>query len=369
MSPIQRWLAACVWAATIAGSALTAPDNRWFYSAFSGVAVGVVFARYGWIAQGRRPAMTVAAIIGVAGGIALFLANLSMESLCTARNASGQRIVIGTEFTELGRKYHDANPNDDKNAILESMGGLGPQLAWTPASIQRCQVMLILTGASWIPLFGVALTCAIALMAPTIDGRADDAHRGKAHAGSGRKKVFISYNHEDAAVAMSVRDLLARNNLDVIIDIDGMGAGQRIEEFIDQSIREAEAVVSIVSNRSLLSSWVAMETIKSFYLQEARDRKLFIGCYLSDDYFRPEFRLECTRQIDERLQIIDRLIAEYAEKKIDPVDLNQEKTRLYDLRNNLGNILARLKETLCLDLRDPQFEKSCRFLVATINRR
>jgi hypothetical protein len=99
VSPVQRWLAACVWAATIVGSALTAPDNRWFYSAFSGVVVGVVFARYGWsteglVARGRRPA--VAAIIGLAGGIALFLANLSMESRCTARNASGQRIVIGT---------------------------------------------------------------------------------------------------------------------------------------------------------------------------------------------------------------------------------------------------------------------------------
>jgi hypothetical protein len=323
------------------------------------------------VARGRRPA--VAAIIGLAGGIALFLANLSMESRCTARNASGQRIVIGTEFTDRGRRYHAENPNDDKNAILEAVGGLGPELAWTPASIQHCQRMLILTGASWIPLFGVALTSAIALMAPPTDSRADSradsARRGRAHAGSGRKKVFISYNHEDAVVAMSVRDLLARNNLDVIIDIDSMAAGQRIEEFIEQSIRQAEAVVSIVSNRSLLSSWVAMETIRSFHLQESKDGKLFIGCYLSDDHFRPEFRLECTRQIDERLQIIDRLIAEYAEKKIDPVDLNQEKTRLYDLRNNLGNILARLKETLCLDLRDPQFEKSCRSLVATINHR
>ena len=367
MSPVQRWLAACVWAAAIAGSALTAPDNRWFYSAFSGVVVGVVFARYCWsigrTGRGRRPAMTVAAIVGLAGGIALFLANLSMESRCTATNASGQRTVIGTEFTELGRKYGAENPNDDKHAILEAVGGLGPELAWTPASIQRCQRMLILTGASWIPFFGVALTSAIALMAPPIDSR------GKAHASSVRKKVFISYNHEDTAVAMSVRDLLARNNLDVIIDVDGMAAGQRIEEFIEQSIRQAEVVVSIVSNRSLLSAWVAMETIKSFHLQASMDGKLFIGCHLSDDHLRPEFRLECTRQIDERLQIIDRLIAEYAEKKIDPVDLNQEKTRLYELRNNLGSILARLKETLCLDLREPQFEKSCSFLVATINRR
>ena len=167
-------------------------------------------------------------------------------------------------------------------------------------------------------------------------------------------------------MALSLRDVLSRNGLEVIIDLDSMAAGQRIEEFIMASIQAADAVVSIVSNRSLLSSWVAMETIKSLHRQKWVNGKLFIGCYLSEDYFRPEFRLECTRQIDERLQLIDRLIADYAEKKLDPVDLNEEKTRLFDLRNNLGTILAELKQTLCLDLRRKEFESSVRTLLATI---
>ena len=113
----------------------------------------------------------------------------------------------------------------------------------------------------------------------------------------------------------------------------------------------------------MLSSWVAIETINAFHRQKWTDGKLFIGALLSDDFFRPDFRLECTRIIDERLEAIERLLPGYREKMIDPVDLNDEKTRLYDLRNNLGSILANLKGSLCLNLRDEHFAGSCQAIV------
>ena len=81
---------------------------------------------------------------------------------------------------------------------------------------------------------------------------------------------------------------------------------------------------------------------------------------MSEEFFRPEFRLECTRVIDERLEAIEKLLPAYREKMIDPVDLNQEKSRLYDLRNNLGTILANLKGSLCLNLREEDFARSCK---------
>ena len=81
---------------------------------------------------------------------------------------------------------------------------------------------------------------------------------------------------------------------------------------------------------------------------------------MSEEFFRPEFRLECTRVIDERLEAIEKLLPAYREKMIDPVDLNQEKSRLYDLRNNLGTILANLKGSLCLNLREEDFAASCK---------
>src|SRR5262249_35223091 len=157
---------------------------------------------------------------------------------------------------------------------------------------------------------------------------------------------------DDAAAATRLASLLRANNLDVVIDTDAMLPGERIPDFIDRSIRDCDAVVSVISNRSLVSAWVASETIKSFSRNKWTGDLIFIGCYLDEEWFRPEFRLECTQQIDERLQRIEQLLADYAARRIDSSDLNEEKTRLYSLRNNLGDILAVFRNTLCLDIRD-----------------
>jgi hypothetical protein len=138
-----------------------------------------------------------------------------------------------------------------------------------------------------------------------------------------RKKVFISYNHEDAATARRLRDTLAASGLDVTLDVDTMEPGERIQDFIERSIRDSDVVVSIVSTRSLLSPWVAVENHQ--HVPPAKvGRKIFIGALLSEEFFRPEFRLECTRVIDARLEAST---LAYREKMIDPVDLNQEKSR------------------------------------------
>jgi hypothetical protein len=77
--------------------------------------------------------------------------------------------------------------------------------------------------------------------------------------------------------------------------------------------------------------------------------------------------LECTRQIDERLRRIEELLAEYVASTIDPADLNEERSRLYHLRNSLGTILARFKDSLSLDMREEDaFGVSGERLVATV---
>ncbi|MDQ6760405.1 MAG: toll/interleukin-1 receptor domain-containing protein [Acidobacteriota bacterium] len=359
MSTSQLLVVTVVWLGAVAGNILTASERRLFHGAFAAVLVGLAIAFLWRCSVLRWQWWATFAGLALGGAITLYVANTSEETVCMAKNMSGDRVVIGTELTAKGRKYHEENPNDDNNAMLAALAGLAPQEAWTAASIERCRLKLMLTGVLWMPLFGVALVCAVGLAALSSGRRAGGSYR--------KKKVFISYNHEDAVTAARLRDLLARNKLDVIIDAGSMASGQRIQDFIEQSIQDSDAVVSIVSNSSLLSSWVALETMNSFHKQKT-DARPFIGCYLSDDFFRPEFRLECTHKIDERLDVIEHLIQQYQQKKIDPVDLNEEKTRLYDLRNNLGAILATLKGSLCLDLREPQFEESGRSLLATLTR-
>lgn len=275
-----------------------------------------------------------------------------------AANASGQRVVIGTELTARGRAYRELNPAEDNNAVLEAVGRYGPELIWTPESIWRCRLMLTTSEVAWGPLLGLGVVFGVVALRT---GTALSAIRR-----NGKPRVFVSYNHSDADHAQRVQRLLEKHAVDVIIDVQDMTPGERIPDFIRRSLSDSDAVVSIVSDRSLLSAWVAMETIQALQSNNWMKDKQFIACYLDDGFFQDEYRLEATRRIDERLNQIEQLLRQYTAERLDPVDLNDEKTRLYELRNNLGLILATLKNSLCLDVRDERFDESGRRLVAAV---
>ncbi|HXU36275.1 MAG TPA: TIR domain-containing protein [Blastocatellia bacterium] len=185
-------------------------------------------------------------------------------------------------------------------------------------------------------------------------------------AASEASTAFISYNHADSDAADKLKVALEESGIVVRIDTAAMEAGANIQEFIERSIRETGVTISIVSNRSLLSAWVALESIDSFYQEKFTGRKRFIACYLDDDFFRNDFQLKAIRQIDLQIEEIDRLLPDYNAQRIDTSDLNSQKTRLYDLRNNLGHILLRLRESLCLDIRDDKFDQSVAKIVSAI---
>ncbi|HSS22042.1 MAG TPA: TIR domain-containing protein [Pyrinomonadaceae bacterium] len=183
---------------------------------------------------------------------------------------------------------------------------------------------------------------------------------------SNSPSVFISYNHSDSDVADRLKTALEKNGIVVRIDTAVMEAGANIQEFIESSIRDTGVTVSLVSNHSLLSAWVALESIDTFYQEKFTGKKKFIACYIDDDFFRTDFRLNATKQIDAKIDEIDKLIPEYSAAKIDTNDLNSQKTRLYKLRNNLGDILLRLKESLCLDIREDKFGEGVAKVVRAI---
>src|SRR5262245_18295083 len=153
------------------------------------------------------------------------------------------------------------------------------------------------------------------------------------------KKVFISYNHEDRLVADKLKSALDGEGITVTIDNASMSAGASIQEFIESSIRDTDLTLSIVSNRSLLSTWVALESVTAFYSDQLLGDKRLLACYLDDDFFETHFRLKAAEQIDAKIKDIDDQIPKYIERKIDTNDLNGQKSRLYKLRNDLGDIL------------------------------
>ena len=354
-----QWLVlAGLLTASAGTSVLTGDGHRLVNAALT---AGIVAAA--WFVAHTQPlsrTLRTSIVIGaIMGAIVALIVYKSKEANCTAINAAGERVVIGTELTERGRNFQRDNPGSDDNTLLESLAGLGAELMWTEESIRRCRIALAVSGAAWAPLFGVAAVCVIAA---TAFGRP----AGASKPARVRPCAFISYSHDDKDTALRLRDLLRAHGIDVIIDADRMAPGEQITGFIRRSIADSDVVLSIISSRSLKSAWVASETIKAIGLEQAGRNSVLIAGYLDDDWLHPEFRLRCTAEIDEKLRGIEQLLPEYAAKKIDPADLNEEKTRLYDLRNNLGTILARLKDSLCLDLRGAEFDKSGRRLIERI---
>jgi hypothetical protein len=178
--------------------------------------------------------------------------------------------------------------------------------------------------------------------------------------------VFLSYSHEDTAAVVKLRTELGRLQIPVTIDSESMAAGQNIGDFIRGSIRSTRATIWIVSAKSLASGWVGVEMITSLNNAELWKGHQLIACYVDDDFFDDDFRLRQTQEIDGRIDQIEALIHDHAERELDSDDLDAKKSRLYKLRNNLGELLNHLRSTLCLDLRENKFDDTVKRLATTL---
>ncbi len=181
------------------------------------------------------------------------------------------------------------------------------------------------------------------------------------------RKVFVSYNHEDSAVAARITSSLRKSGIDVIIDCESMPSGDGIQHFIEDSIRKADVTLSIVSNRSLESAWVALESMTAYWFDKLDPgSRRFIPCYLDADLFDPEYSLKLKAKIDQEQRRIRELIKVNYDQEIDPLHLLSRHTRLKNLSDNLGRILARLNDSLTMDIREDAFERSMARIIETI---
>ncbi|MEM9544553.1 MAG: patatin-like phospholipase family protein [Bacteroidota bacterium] len=177
--------------------------------------------------------------------------------------------------------------------------------------------------------------------------------------------VFISYNHNDSSIAFEIRDFLIANDINVLID-ESMLAGEFISDFIRSSISNSDYTLSIVSNNSLQSGWVSIETIESIYKSKYDKKKVLIACYLENDFFDDEYASTIVDKIDKEIDNLKALADRYHEQRINTNDLDNKKTRLYNLRQNITSIIGYLKSTLCIDISETKFEAAKKQLLKAI---
>jgi hypothetical protein len=172
------------------------------------------------------------------------------------------------------------------------------------------------------------------------------------------KKVFISYSRKDKEEAQKVYHFLQKAGCAVTIDEENTQAADSLSGFVQEAIRNNQFILSIISRNSLLSGWVGKEVSASLIAEWLTNKqKLFIPVQLDDAFLDPAFFIEALETIETDVKSTNEYInkAQGLGAKLGP--LNEKLRKLYDLKNNLPDILEKLHDTLTVDISGDGFEK------------
>jgi ribosomal protein L7Ae-like RNA K-turn-binding protein len=179
------------------------------------------------------------------------------------------------------------------------------------------------------------------------------------------RTVFISYNHKDEATAQLLKTKLEEAQLNVILDSASMKAGTEIKDFITTSIENSKATISIVSNNSLLSGWVGIETVNALNFKDYFKGKEFVACCLDEDFTKDNYVKEASAKFKKRLEEIA-VVIEQRSNENDSRDLNDEKSRLIMLDKSLDGIIGKLKGMLRIDISGDNLHKNFQMILDAI---
>lgn len=167
-----------------------------------------------------------------------------------------------------------------------------------------------------------------------------------------KKKVFISYSRTDRDFAIQIKEALEKSNMEVVIDEVTLKLNDYLEGKLRYLIRDADYVLSLVSKESLISEWVGLESVETL-LQERfqNENKKFISVVVDERVFDYDFYIELLLDIDVKIDaLLDRTV-KVTKLKASSYLFDKSRERLFQLRNNLGTILSRIREHLSIEFK------------------
>lgn len=179
------------------------------------------------------------------------------------------------------------------------------------------------------------------------------------------KKVFISYNHKDKKIADLIKIELEKVKIEVTVDSEDMNAGDDIKWFIEESIKNTDVTLSLVSPSSLMSAWVAMESTNTFYAQKNVEKQ-FIAAFIDASFFNRDFVDKILNKIDKEVTKIKKAINTRLLKNRNINDLQTELERYNDLIHHLPKIIERLKNSLSVNIIGDNFDAGILKIVKSI---
>ena len=162
-------------------------------------------------------------------------------------------------------------------------------------------------------------------------------------------QVFISYSHRDQDFVLKLKTALEASRVKIKIDTDAMQFGDDINEFINLSIPEADFTISVVSINSLKSPWVITEALETLMYEHVKGVKKFIPIYIDKSFLEDKIQREIIEIIDEKLDFLKDEIIKLLNLGVPTVLLENKRRMLLKFRNNIGEVLNKLNESLVAD--------------------
>jgi hypothetical protein len=207
----------------------------------------------------ERRMAAITALVALGSGIAAYAAGGYAARACTAGYGES-RVVIGTEWTPLGDRYHTDNPQLSNEELLFDAAGAADRI-WTSQSIDRCRMLVSGTYFLWFPCLIACLTAVIQLTpSRRLSALARGVPAGSLHVANGktaptepRYDVFVSYRHGgiDTTVARELAAQLEEVGYIVAIDERDFPANASFLAEMERAIHESRYTVAIVSPRYL----------------------------------------------------------------------------------------------------------------------
>ena len=168
-------------------------------------------------------------------------------------------------------------------------------------------------------------------------------------------RVYITYSPDaanDRESARRMRDFLSSNNIQVTTN-DDLGLGGNIEDFVNNSIREADFILAVISKESLRNSWQNGEAALDIVLERVAETRV-IPVSLDRAILEADFYFESLDFLNANIKKTQKNVQKAMTLGGDARHFQVDLNRLNNAKNQLSLIIEKMKNVRMVSLNQSQ---------------
>lgn len=168
-------------------------------------------------------------------------------------------------------------------------------------------------------------------------------------------KVYITYSPDaanDRESARRMRDFLSSNNIQVTTN-DDLELGGNIEDFVNNSIREADFILAVISKESLRNSWQNGEAALDIVLERVAETRV-IPVSLDRAILEADFYFESLDFLNANIKKAQKNVQKAMTLGGDARHFQVDLNRLNNAKNQLSLIIEKMKNVRMVSLNQTQ---------------